>query len=73
MSLTCGILAGAYDRFLNTWFEQSQERRTLLKKMLLGYVNAEAGIEKKNTWVQVIEDPYKDKLDDLLELVNERG
>lgn len=73
MTLTCGILAGAYDRFFNTWFEQSQERRTLLKRMLLDYVNTEAGIEKKNTRVQVIENPYKDRLDDLLELVDKRA
>ena len=67
------MIKGKLINAVYTWFEQSQDRRTLLKKMLLDYVNAEAGIGKKNSRVQVIEDPYKDRLDDLLELVDKRG
>jgi hypothetical protein len=71
--LTGAILADTYNRLRNTWFEQSRERRALLKKVLLDHVKAEAGLktENKTEVKRVIDNPYKDRLDDLLELINE--
>jgi hypothetical protein len=63
--------ADAYNRIRDTWFDQSEERRDLLKKILLDKVKSEAGLKNEKSRVkQVVENPYKDRVDDLLELIS---